>query len=211
MTLSFEEDYQAGILPTFHITRDGKTVPFHELTNQHLYLAWRWFFENDRDSPVYKALQREKERRKAGLPVPEVHIGPPIVLRKPEVPEPPAVQVTCTCGAPMVLRRSGYGLFWGCSTFPVCRVTHGAHPDGRPLGRPGTPEEKKARIEAHSVFDLLWQKNEFSKKPVMKRREAYAWMQRAMGLSKDEAHIGNFDVEQCQKLIKLVNEYLEGT
>lgn len=202
--LSFEEEFQAGLLPSFHITKDGKTIPFHELAGQHLYLAWRWFFEHDRDSPVYKALQREKERRRYGLPAPEVKPAFPL-------PEPPTEVVICTCGAPMKLRKSAYGLFWGCTKFPECKVTHGAHPDGKPLGRPGTKEEKKARIEAHAVFDLLWQKSAYSKKPVMKRKDAYAWMQKAMGLAKDEAHIGNFDVEQCQKLIKLVNEYLEGT
>ena len=38
------------------------------------------------------------------------------------------------CGASMMLRESKFGLFYGCSTFPVCRATHGAHKDGRPLG-----------------------------------------------------------------------------
>lgn len=56
----------------------------------------------------------------------------------------------------MMLRNSRYGLFWGCSRFPECRSTHGAHPDGRPLGKPATAEVKQARIAAHAAFDRLW-------------------------------------------------------
>lgn len=201
--LPFEREFKEGLLPSFHITRDGKTIPFHELTRDHLFLAWRWFFEHDRDSYVYKALQREKSRRARNLPVAEVKPAFPL-------PDPPTEVVICTCGAPMKLRKSRFGLFWGCTKFPECTVTHGAHPDGKPLGRPGTKEEKLARIEAHAVFDQLWQKSAFAKrKPRMKRTEAYVWLQKAMGLSKEAAHIGMFNVEQCKQLIELVNKFLE--
>lgn len=38
------------------------------------------------------------------------------------------------CSGSMTLRNSRYGFFYGCSRFPDCRATHGAHPDGQPLG-----------------------------------------------------------------------------
>jgi ssDNA-binding Zn-finger/Zn-ribbon topoisomerase 1 len=107
------------------------------------------------------------------------------------------------CGAEMVLRKtSKYTYpdgsprpFYGCSRFPVCRGTHGAHPDGRPLGIPGNEEVKKARNLAHAAFDPLWKDGH------MGRKEAYAWLSEEMGI--EFAHIGAMDEEQCKKVIEL--------
>jgi ssDNA-binding Zn-finger/Zn-ribbon topoisomerase 1 len=60
------------------------------------------------------------------------------------------------CGAMMSLRASKFGLFYGCSMFPQCRATHGAHPWGAPLGIPAKRDTKMARIRAHAAFDRLW-------------------------------------------------------
>jgi len=111
------------------------------------------------------------------------------------------------CGSRMVLREtqkfryanSGEPRkFWGCSRFPACRATHGAHPDGRPLGIPGDAATKKARMEAHDAFDSLWKSGR------MTRHQAYRAMQDLMGMSVNEAHIGRFTREQCSKLVALV-------
>lgn len=107
------------------------------------------------------------------------------------------------CGEPMVLRNSKYGLFYGCSSFPRCKATHGAHKDGRPLGIPADKKTKKARMRAHDVFDQLW------KDKHMSRPEAYEWMQEAMDMSEEEAHIGRFTEEQCDELELKVEEFLE--
>ena len=57
------------------------------------------------------------------------------------------------CGEPMVLRNSKYGLFYGCSEFPRCKASHGAHKKtGQPLGTPADGPTKKARIRAHDSF-----------------------------------------------------------
>lgn len=99
----------------------------------------------------------------------------------------------------MVLRESRYGKFWGCSRYPDCRGTHGAHQaDGRPLGIPADKETKKARIEAHAAFDLLWKGREMS------RTDAYRWLGEAMGLAPEERHIGQFTKEQCARLVALL-------
>jgi ssDNA-binding Zn-finger/Zn-ribbon topoisomerase 1 len=60
------------------------------------------------------------------------------------------------CGAPMILRYSHKysGPFYGCTTFPTCRGTHGAHADGAPKGIPENRETKQARIKAHRFVDL---------------------------------------------------------
>ncbi len=101
----------------------------------------------------------------------------------------------------MVLRDSKYGLFYGCTKYPTCSATHGAHKDGNPLGIPATKITKQARIAAHDVFDQLWKQRHMS------RKEAYAWMQRAMGLPSGEAHIGRFTVEQCDALRAAVAKF----
>ena len=122
------------------------------------------------------------------------------------------VIVNCgECGAPMRLRetkkywtRDGEPKkFFGCSRWPECNGIHGAHPDGTPLGIPANAVTKAARIRAHDAFDRLW-KDETSP---LTRKQAYAWMQAAMGLTKEQAHIGNFDLIQCDTLIERVKAY----
>jgi len=117
------------------------------------------------------------------------------------------------CGAGMTLRSTSKfkhangddRLFYGCSRWPACKGTHGAHPSGAPLGTPATGDTKKARITAHAAFDRLW-------KPLgarLTRDEAYLWMQSKMGLRSDEAHIGGFNAEQCAQLIQHVEKELD--
>jgi ssDNA-binding Zn-finger/Zn-ribbon topoisomerase 1 len=101
------------------------------------------------------------------------------------------------CGAEMRIHTSKKfaNPFYGCSRFPDCKGSHGAHRDGRPLGIPANKVTKMARIRAHRVFDLIWKERKMS------RGEAYAWMRRKMKLSEDDAHIGKFTLEQCEQLI----------
>lgn len=108
------------------------------------------------------------------------------------------------CGSSMVLRNSKYGFFYGCTEYPTCKAAHGAHKDtGKPLGIPADKKTKKARMRAHDAFDQLW------KDKHMSRTQAYEWMQEAMEMSEDEAHIGRFTEEQCDELELKVEEYLE--
>jgi ssDNA-binding Zn-finger/Zn-ribbon topoisomerase 1 len=110
------------------------------------------------------------------------------------------------CGSTMVLRKSKKfsSPFYGCSRFPECRGTHGAHPDGRPKGTPGDRKTKAARIRAHQMFDRLWKMDR------MTRGAAYAWMRRQMGITDAQAHIGHFTAEQCERLIVLVGKAFPG-
>lgn len=108
------------------------------------------------------------------------------------------------CGADMSLRDSRFGLFYGCVRFPRCRSTHGAHPDGRPLGVPANKATREARIRAHAAFDPIWQSNRrVSRKRA--RGSAYGWLKRAMKLDA-WPHIGEFTVDQCEQVIRLCAE-----
>lgn len=115
------------------------------------------------------------------------------------------------CGAEMVLRETTKYFypngdprkFYGCSRWPECNSTHGAHPDGKPLGVPANKETKEARIAAHAAFDGHWQELG------LQRNEGYRLLRDIMGMSKEEAHIANFDKEQCQQLIDKIKQRRE--
>jgi hypothetical protein len=110
------------------------------------------------------------------------------------------------CGTAMVLMNtmkyrygSGYvRRFWACPRYPACRSTCGAHPDGRPSSTPADEATRLARVRAHAAFDELWMSG------AMSRTAAYRWMQRAMDLTVEAAHIGRMDAAQCTRLIGLV-------
>jgi hypothetical protein len=95
--------------------------------------------------------------------------------------------------------------FYGCERYPQCIGTLPAHNNGAPKGEPRTKELQGWRKKTHQVFDVMW------KTKTCKRGHAYRWLQHVMGMNSKEAHIGNFTVEQCQKVIQLVKEKGPGT
>jgi len=127
------------------------------------------------------------------------------------------------CDGHMVLRYSKKynGPFYGCSNFPECRATHGAHADGRPLGKPADKFTKQCRIQAHEAFDKLWMEApKFYDLPSLKvqnkkarrmykriqriaRGRAYKWLEIQLGLEDGECHIGMFDADTCARVIKI--------
>jgi hypothetical protein len=98
----------------------------------------------------------------------------------------------------MTLKDSMYGKFYGCSTWKRtgCKGSMSAdEKTGVPIGVPARAATKAARTRAHRAFDVLWTGGR------MTRKQAYAWIQKVMKLSKREAHIANFTLEQCERLI----------
>lgn len=84
-----------------------------------------------------------------------------------------SMMVICgECGARMILRDSAYGRFWGCSNYPHCRGTHGAHPDGRPLGTPANEETKLARQRLHALMETKWRY-----RSMKQRVQMYKWLE----------------------------------
>lgn len=58
----------------------------------------------------------------------------------------------------------------------------------------------KNQPQADAAFDRLWRDT------TLLRREAYVLMQQIMGMTAAEAHIGQFDVEQCKQLIEKLSD-----
>jgi len=105
------------------------------------------------------------------------------------------------CDGKMFLRQSKHGPFYGCENFPTCRAAHGAHPNGEPLGVPANAETKKWRIRAHDGFDHIWKHGE------VRRNDAYSALAQYMSISRDECHIGSFDIEQCEEVLNFCDWY----
>lgn len=106
------------------------------------------------------------------------------------------------CGSLMHLVEFKGKALYKCSraeqTF--CRGCHGAKSDGSPMGTPAHWTVRAVRRKAHQVFDLLWNTGS----PRISRDGAYRWLQGAMQLPSDKAHISHFDIEQCERMIRLV-------
>lgn len=101
------------------------------------------------------------------------------------------------CGSQMRLRDSSYGLFWGCTSYPWCRGIHNAREGtGEPCGVPTTMAGRAARRKAHAAFDPIWKSGR------MTRPEAYQWLQRELGLTARQCHIGAFDEKMCARVIE---------
>lgn len=90
-------------------------------------------------------------------------------------------------------------LFWLCEP---CNAYVGCHyGTSRPLGRLANSELRLAKRQAHVAFDKIWQHKHLT------RRKAYAWLARQMGLTLETCHIGMFDVNQCEQVVRMCAAY----
>jgi len=102
----------------------------------------------------------------------------------------------------MILETDGpHGAYYLCPIF-YCDMKIGAHPNGKPKGRPANYITRNARIEAHKWFDRLYNRASGSD-PTLDRDTAYAFLAAAMGISKRECHIANFNKEECDRVIQI--------
>lgn len=103
--------------------------------------------------------------------------------------------------------------FYRCLT---CRAYVGCHKRGArviiggrktvsdgtlPLGRLADAALRKAKSQAHAAFDPLWMGR------VMRRKQAYAWLSKQMGLPVDLTHIGEFDPAQCKRVVEVCEAF----
>ena len=80
---------------------------------------------------------------------------------------------------------------WACFPCDAWVGTHKNSRDHKPLGRLANAELRKAKMRAHAAFDPWWKSGQ------MTRHEAYRLLAEKMGIDPKDAHIGMFDVEQC--------------
>lgn len=83
-----------------------------------------------------------------------------------------------------------------------CNARVGCHKGtNRPLGNVANEVLRLKRMEAHRVFDALWKSGR------MTRTGAYRWLAGELHLRPDRAHIGGFEMDQCQRVIELCEKW----
>src|SRR5688572_15421813 len=83
-----------------------------------------------------------------------------------------------------------------------CDSYVGVHPNtDMPLGTLANLETRRYRRLAHVYFDSIWRTGK------MRRRAAYEWLAKELGISSGQCHIALFDVEQCKRVVDIVDKY----
>ena len=86
--------------------------------------------------------------------------------------------------------------FWRCEPCDAYVGCHKKQGDGsQPLGRLANAELRKAKNKAHAAFDPHWQGKKQS------RSDAYAWLAKQLGMPVERTHIGEFDVDDCMRVV----------
>ena len=120
--------------------------------------------------------------------------------------------VKCNCGAQAALRPASvvHGgnakaeYLYVCSRYPDCDSYVGVHRNSlKPLGTLAGKELRGKRIKAHKVFNRLWESG------MMKKWQAYKWMEAKFGMNSRQAHIAKFSEYMCDELIVLCEQALE--
>ena len=89
-------------------------------------------------------------------------------------------------------------VFYVCTP---CDARVGTHAGtGRPLGRLANADLRKAKVNAHNALDPYWQDGR------MTRTEAYRRLAELMDIPIEECHIGEFTLEQCERVESLCRE-----
>lgn len=77
-----------------------------------------------------------------------------------------------------------------------CNAYVGCHATGKPLGSLADAELRSMRRECHAVFDKTWNNKK-------SRHIAYKELAEKMNMTKQDCHIGKFNIKQCQDLLAL--------
>ena len=89
--------------------------------------------------------------------------------------------------------------FYQCQN---CNARVGCHKGTtRPLGSVANETLRLKRMETHQVYDAFW------KRRGMTRTKAYKWLAEQLQLSEERAHIGSFEMDQCQTVIDLCKKF----
>ena len=88
------------------------------------------------------------------------------------------------CGGTAILRDASF--------------VYGTHSPGTkiPKGTLANRELRQKRIQAHRIFDQIWQQG------ILSKPEAYRWVADKFCLTDKQAHIGQFSNYMCDQLIR---------
>ena len=104
-------------------------------------------------------------------------------------------------GDEIFTKGSGFGhlVFYkcasGCDAYCGTKIYKGIRES---LGSIANKELRELRKKCHKLFDVQWKGNSNER---LARRKCYIWLQEFTNLPEELAHIGMFNVEQCNILI----------
>lgn len=106
-----------------------------------------------------------------------------------------------------------YGMVYACKP---CNAWVGVHQGTiLPKGTLANKELREWRKKAHAAFDPLWLRKLAIRKlqrgdqyrKVWARGSGYKWLAEQLGLTRDECHIGLFDIEMCKRVIDVCTNW----
>jgi len=88
-----------------------------------------------------------------------------------------------------------YGFIYLCRP---CKAWVGCHSGtANPMGTLANEGLRYWRNLAHASFDSVWKTGK------MKRKEAYEWLAKRLGIEDQECHIAMMDESQCKQIVQL--------
>lgn len=119
-----------------------------------------------------------------------------------EVTCPYCQQNTEFVSSAVVYHGRDYGMIYLCRD---CRAWVGVHKGtSNPLGRLADAELREWKKKAHAAFDPTWVRRvKHGKGKGRARQQAYGWLAEALGIPREQCHIGMFDVEMCKKVVEI--------
>lgn len=101
-----------------------------------------------------------------------------------------------------------HGMLYMCKP---CGAYVGANKrTGAPLGRLANEELREAKQLAHLFFDQIWERLiDRGSSKTQSRGKAYKWLSMKLGLPQEHTHIGMFDIDYCDKVIRLCKPYYD--
>lgn len=94
-----------------------------------------------------------------------------------------------------------YGMAWLCRPCDAYVRTHKNSKRHAPLGRLANADLRHWKKQAHAAFDPIWQHNTI--KECSTRAAAYSWLSERLGIDVRRCHIGEFNVEQCKRVVAI--------
>ena len=121
------------------------------------------------------------------------------------------MQTACIPVCPYCLNLSVYLPSKRIYRCDPCDAQVGVHKhNNQPLGTLANAELRGARKKAHSYFDPLWRckMKRDSLTVSQARKTAYHWLALQMGIDFDDCHIGEFDIEKCNEVMRICKPYI---
>lgn len=110
------------------------------------------------------------------------------------------------CGSPMEIvfsnrfryRNGTPRIFYRCYKHPECKGSHGAHPNGAPLGKPANKETRDLRRKLHEQLD-----KKFPWKFKRGRIQTGSWLKKN---NFGDGHVAHMNADECRSALQILRD-----